>query len=395
MRTNDDEDRPNKADGEPEEQIGHCDHSDVPEEQCSSEGETELKQPEANQVQPLGDKGSRNPGRRINTGLSSLIWPDIQAKIRLFDLLQTGPAESVLRSLVRPSLFDPLRLTNAFPPLFSGINQRLAKSFDALDLLPPSLTSGLFPRVSLGILDGLLSPFDQILRPFPAFVHPKAGLAKELGWVVHHTLPLTLLDNANEDDLDEAIMTYYRENWFDVRKKIELDTGQSIVDLDSREIMIQALEAHESGLYRLVSRSLLTEIERTIRVQLRGKLVEKGVNIKETILNEVDDLPSAAFHDLTSGISQFDTLENHLYENIRDENDRSQFEESHIPNRHAAIHGLVPYSSEKSSLNSIFITDFVFHIITQVKKERIKAAAEILTGYILSVESDEQETRPQ
>ena len=294
-----------------------------------------------------------------------------------------------------PSLFDTLRLTNAFPSLFSGINQRLAKSFGTLDLLPPSLTLGAFPRVSLGILDGLLSPFDQILRHFPAFVHPEARLAKELGWVVHHTLPFTLLDNANEDDLDEAIMTYYRENWFDVRKKIELDTGQSIVDLDSREIMIQALEAHESGLYRLVSRSLLTEIERTIRVQLRGKLVEKGVNIKETILNEVDDLPSAAFHDLTSDISQFDTLENHLYENIRDENDRSQFEESHIPNRHAAIHGLVPYSSEKSSLNSIFITDFVFHIITQVKKERIKAAAEILTGYILSVESDEQETRPQ
>ena len=395
MRTNDDEDRPSKADGEPEEQIGHCDHPDVPEEQCSSEGETELKQPEANQVQPLGDKRSRNTGRRINTGLSSLIWPDIQAKIRLFDFLQPGPAESVLRSLVRPSLFDPLRLTDAFPPLFTEINQRLAKSFDALDLLPSSLTLGPFPRVSLGILDGLLSPFDQIFRPFPALVHPKARLAKELGWVVHHTLPLTLLDKANEDDLDEEIMTYYRENWFDVRKKIELDTEQSMVDLDSREIMIQAAQAHESGLYRLVSRSLLTEIERTIRIQLRGTLVEQGLNIKETILNEADDLPSSAFHDLTSELSQFDTLENHLYENIRNENDRSQFEESPIPNRHAAIHGLVPYSSEKSSLNSIFITDFVFHIITQVKRERITAAADILTGYILSLESDEQESRPQ
>ena len=213
--------------------------------------------------------------------------------------------------------------------------------------------------------------------------------------MVHHTLPLTLLDNADEDELDEEIMTYYRENWFDVRKKIELDTEQSMVDLDSREIMIQAVQAHESGLYRLVSPSLLTEIERTIRIQLRGTLVEQGLNIKETILNEADDLPSSAFHDLTSDLSQFDTLENHLYENIRNEKDRSQFEESPIPNRHAAIHGLVPYSSEKSSLNSIFITDFVFHVITQVKRERVTAAADILTSYILSLESDGQESRPQ
>lgn len=359
---------------------------------CGSQGEVEFKQHEKQEDRTLRGKASITSRIRTDIGLSSLGGSNLLSNIRLFDLPRIGLAESVLKPLVRPSLFDSqaVRLTNSFPSLVSGISQELARSVGALNLIPPSLTRGAFPRVSLGILDGLPSLFDQIIRPFPVLVHPKARLAKELGWVVHHTLPLALLDSANEDDLDEQIMAHYRENWYEVQKAIELDTDKSLVDLDSKEIMIQALQAHEGGLYRLVARSLLTEIERAIRVQLREKLVERGLNIKETILNEVDDLPSSAFHNLTSGIMQYDTVANHLYEHIDDENDRSQFEENPIPNRHAAVHGFVPYSSEKSSLNSIFITDFVFLMITQVKKERIQAAAQILKGYALSIESNEK-----
>ena len=80
-------------------------------------------------------------------------------------------------------------------------------------------------------------------------------------------------------------------------------------------------------------------------------------------------------------------MEKHLYEHIDDENDRSKFAESPIPNRHATVHGLVPYASEKSSLNSIFLADFVFLMITQIKKEKITKVAEILKGYALAAES--------
>lgn len=90
----------------------------------------------------------------------------------------------------------------------------------------------------------------------------------------------------------------------------------------------------------------------------------------------------SSFHDLTPSIMQYEALEGHLYERINDENDRSRFADNQIPNRHAAIHGLVPYSSEKSSLNSIFLIDFVLHTITQAKRARIAEAADILKGYI-------------
>ena len=200
--------------------------------------------------------------------------------------------------------------------------------------------------------------------------------------MVHHSLPIDLLDNVHDDDLDEAIMAHYRAKWSDFRRETELDTNEYLVDQDTKETVIQALQAHESGLYRLVSRTLMAEIERVIRVQLRGKIVGRGLNVKETILSEVDDLPMSSFHDLTSSTMQYEAFEGHLYEQIDDENDRSRFADNPIPNRHAALHGLVPYSSEKSSLNSIFLMDFVLQTTTQAKRARIAEAADILKGYV-------------
>ena len=188
-------------------------------------------------------------------------------------------------------------------------------------------------------------------------------------------------------------MTYYKERWAEVRKEIELGTRRYLVDQDSKETMNQALSAHEHGLYRLVPRAMVTEIERVARVQLRETIVGHGLNVKETILSKVADLPISAFHDLTSGLIQYEALEKHLYQRIDDENVRSQFAQSPIPNRHATVHGLVPYASEKSSLNSIFLADFVFLMITQIKKEKIAEAAKILNDYVLSAESILQQGR--
>ncbi len=57
-------------------------------------------------------------------------------------------------------------------------------------------------------------------------------------------------------------------------------------------------------------------------------------------------------------------LTSHLYEPIRNENDRKSFLDNSVPNRHAVIHGLVIYSSEQSSLNSIFMFEYVLQLIS-------------------------------
>ena len=269
-------------------------------------------------------------------------------------------------------------------PLLSGITQDLLGSFRPLNILPASLTQRMIESVSV--------EFDERLRSLlkPIQVHPKARVAERLGWVVHNTLPISLLEDTDEDGLDEAIMTFYRENSDELQRDIETAARGYLVDQDSKETMNQILSAHEHGLYRLVPPAMAAEIERATRVQLRGKMVDRGLNIKKTILSKVDDLPISSFHDITSGTIQYETLDNHLYNQIDDEMGRSKFAENPIPNRHAIAHGLVSYSSEKSSLNSIFLTDFVFLMITEIKKEWISEVTELLKDHIQTVELQNQ-----
>ena len=40
--------------------------------------------------------------------------------------------------------------------------------------------------------------------------------------------------------------------------------------------------------------------------------------------------------------------------------------QSPIPTRHAVVHGLVTYSSQQSSLNAIFIADYVFSVLSLI-----------------------------
>ncbi len=44
-----------------------------------------------------------------------------------------------------------------------------------------------------------------------------------------------------------------------------------------------------------------------------------------------------------------------------------RFAQDPVPNRHAAVHGLVSYSSMQNSLNTIFMADYIFQVISFLK----------------------------
>ena len=61
----------------------------------------------------------------------------------------------------------------------------------------------------------------------------------------------------------------------------------------------------------------------------------------------------------------YDKLVDHLYEQVRDAN-REQYERDYIPNRHASLHGLVPYTTHKHSMNMLIMADYIFHIVALI-----------------------------
>ena len=218
----------------------------------------------------------------------------------------------------------------------------------------------------------------------PPLIHPKAQAAREMGWVVHHTLPTWLLDETEEEDLDKAITNYYKTQWEEVRRSIEANAAEYLIGRDSRELMKEGLEAHEMRLYRLVPRSLLPEIEAVIRKELSGKSFGQLDMARE--IEKLAEVPALYVRNLSSALIEFDALQRHLYVTILDDATRREFADTEIPNRHAAIHGIIAYASEKSSLNSIFLTDFVLQMISAMKRQRILAATRVLNDYSISLQ---------
>jgi len=67
------------------------------------------------------------------------------------------------------------------------------------------------------------------------------------------------------------------------------------------------------------------------------------------------------------GMTLFIRLTEHLYAQVQTEEERKRMEADPVPNRHAAAHGLVSYRTAQNALNTIFMTDFIFQVVTAVR----------------------------
>ena len=244
-------------------------------------------------------KGAEVPGDEgIRPTINRPIFEPLN--IGIPSILTTGLARTefrIPRALI-PSL-GPTSLSPTIPNLSSltiliqlpdndflgGLNNFLGRLGGLMESVLPNLQS------VLPIIDRVIQTLE--LLP-PLVVHPNAREATKLGWVVHRTLPMSLLDDATEEELDDAIMTHYTDEWDEVRSDIELTMGSYLIDQDSKEAMEQALQAHEEHLYRLPPRALLPEIERVLPLNMNEELADRRLNIKEKILDGVDNLPMSS-----------------------------------------------------------------------------------------------------
>ncbi len=189
------------------------------------------------------------------------------------------------------------------------------------------------------------------------------------GWLPHYTTPFEYVEQCNGDidALKTRLSDYYRQNWQGVRKDIEARIAGYDIDGEAKATFAEALSAHEAGLYRCVCRVLLPEIERVARIELHaGKMA--GITSQPLLKKLAGELTPAAVEPRGYyGLILFQRLTEHLYEQVNDEAARKRFAQDAVPNRHAAVHGLVSYSSPQNSLNTIFMADYIFQVISFLK----------------------------
>ena len=180
-----------------------------------------------------------------------------------------------------------------------------------------------------------------------------------VGWLPYRSEPpLRLIEECGDDFvlLDKRFSNYYRTRWSEIRDDMKSHLADYHIDDEARETFREALSAHEGGHYRCVCRVLFPEIERMIAVRRRK------TDMLET-LTGARDLADLAFRE-RFGLILFDRLVDHMYENVGTQ--REKFERDWVPNRHAAMHGLVHYSTHKHSMNMLILTHYVFEILPPI-----------------------------
>ncbi|MDR6954161.1 hypothetical protein J2X65_003529 [Ancylobacter sp. 3268] len=230
----------------------------------------------------------------------------------------------------------------------------------------------LFPRIDI-------TPFTNILRNISRAVE---GFNKAIarsdqvilsGWLPHATTP----DFEESVFLDPAILDlrleeFYRDNWIAVRHTLLSSVSKHNIDDEAKATFEEAINCHEAGFYRSVPRLIFPELERLGRITWHKK-DEPGKMISS--LHELQRSSGEVIAEYADGGGMFtygliEKLTNHMYKKLKTKESIEAISRDPVPNRHACIHGIVTYSTMKSSVNALIMADFAFLAVSTATTQR-------------------------
>ena len=264
---------------------------------------------------------------------------------------------------------------------------------------------------SMGRVAAAAEPFVRAVEPCIQAVEPflkRWDAAEDLiarGWVPNSTTPFGLVEECADDavKLQRLLIAHYSDNWRDVRERLGASVSSRDIDDEAKAVFREALDAHEHGRYRCVVRLLFPEFERVFRQALfegkagqikHGRLIEEltggneWIAVSDFLFAGIQDV--ALYNYLTGGARRprasgdrssghasghtsglYITVDNYNLDHVR---------LNPVPTRHAVVHGLAVYSSQQSSLNAIFIADYVFAVTSAVSQKRSAALSQCVAA---------------
>ena len=198
--------------------------------------------------------------------------------------------------------------------------------------------------------------------------YPRAKLLEATGWLPHYTTP-DLNPDQETGAADALVANYYQEAWPQVEAAFRERLAGWQIDDEAKACFGEALSAHRYGLYRVAPRLLFPEIERLARIELGDIL---NVTASQRDLRDAAGALGGSNFIRTGVLSLrlFGAFTHRIYAKVETEAHLEQVRSDPVPNRHAAIHGLASYNTQKSSLNALIIAEFVLLTIDEVKRAR-------------------------
>ena len=209
-----------------------------------------------------------------------------------------------------------------------------------------------------------------------------ARLLDDAGWLPHSSTPFDVVAACHGDSgaLHDHLTRYYQDRWPQVHQGVLSRLDSHDVNEESKATFREALEAHRAGLFRCVPPTLMLAIERVSRVDLHGGSFDP-ITSQQVLIALVEQLPISSVQPRGFyGLALCKRLSDHLYERCLDPQARDRFARDPVPNRHAAVHGHVAYSSMQPSLNMIFMAEFIFHVIGLAKRSEAAPVSNVETA---------------
>lgn len=214
-------------------------------------------------------------------------------------------------------------------------------------------------------LYGQINPSMLRLGEFIARSRREQQRLEVAGFLPHYTTPFELLEDLDDpDEIAARLNAHYIDNWSEVRATFDSHIELYAIDDEAKWVFQEALTVHETGAYRAVSRLLFAEIERLTRAELHHGALQ-GFTSQPRLKEIASHLCPAELN--PSGLRAlelFQRLDDHLYAKVNTPEALERARRDPVPNRHAALHGLVAYDSRINSLNALIMTDFVFQVLS-------------------------------
>jgi len=304
---------------------------------------------EADQPRP---KAATSPAKARMIKLAG-IAPIVSIKIPPFPV----PRLKIAEGLSRPLVFEPFKPVLAMP------------GYDAVRRLNETL-QGITGGFS-DVIKRQNALFGQITRTTTEVKRIEAS-----GWLPHYTTPYdTIADfGSDAEALSAHLEDYYRTEWPKVRETFIEKQKSYAISAEAKETFVQVLDAHGHGLYRLTARALFPELERVAREELHGGTLKPITSQKELkLLAE-----KLSLHDTEPGglygWALFTKFFDHLYEYTTTPETLAVATADPVPNRHAALHGLLSYETPRHSMNALIMADFILQVICAVKRYQAEEA---------------------
>jgi hypothetical protein len=196
------------------------------------------------------------------------------------------------------------------------------------------------------------------------------------GWLPHYTTPDLPL-NLDGEAADALLSRHYIEQWPEVEAAFIERIGGYDVDDEAKACFNEALQAHGAGLYRVAPRLLFPELERLFREEL-GDAIKVSSSLRG-LRNAASELSGDTI--IRTGVLTlrlYSAFAERIYARAETDEEIARARADPVPNRNAAIHGRVSYNTQKSSLNALFIAEFVLLTVNAVRSN-LKAAQSGIT----------------